>query len=186
MAENRAGSGKNPGPGLEAARWATAPTLLPRVRRSGADAHLGLGKFKSDGDREEEGKKTPSGEATGGVLTSRPAGRAAPASPAPLRASDFLGMGPGVDAGLQSRRCTAGREGRALGREEIVTRRNITNNFLSPSPAMSLLPNIPGSAVRASPACTAATSPSRDREAGLGSARGRLRAKEGFGKDMRG
>lgn len=61
-AETRAGSGKNPGPGLEAAREATAPTLRPRVRRSGADGHLGLGKFKSDEDREEEGKKMPSGE----------------------------------------------------------------------------------------------------------------------------
>lgn len=68
----------------------------------------------------------------------------------------------------------------------LVTRRNIINNFLSPSPGISLLPNVPVSAVRASPACTAATSPSRDRAARLGSARDRLRAKEGAGKDTRG
>lgn len=60
------------------------------------------------------------GEATGGVLSSPPAGRAAPASPAHLRAEGFLGMGLGDDAGLRSRRCAAGREGRALGREEKV------------------------------------------------------------------
>lgn len=60
------------------------------------------------------------GEATGGVPSSPLAGRAAPTSPAHLRAWDFLGMGPGDDAGLWSCRCTTGREGRTLGWEEKV------------------------------------------------------------------
>lgn len=72
------------------------------------------------GQRRRRQKDAVEGEATGGVLSSPPAGRAAPESPAHLRAWGFLGLGPRDDAGIRSRRCTAGREGRGLGREEKV------------------------------------------------------------------
>lgn len=119
-----------------------------------------------------------------------PSGRAGcsgqPRSPLGL---GLLRDGPGTDTGLRSRRCHRGAErgGRWDGKERSGRHsEEYCEYFFSPPSRRWLLPNAPRSAGRASPAGTAAASPSRDGAAGLGSARSRLRAKEGFGKVTRG
>lgn len=87
----RRGIGGNPRPRGRRLPRGGSSSPRPRVRRSGGDAQLDLGEFDSDGDREEEGEKTPSGEATGGVPSSPPAGRAARRAPLP--------SGPGASPG---------------------------------------------------------------------------------------
>lgn len=91
------------------------------------------GSSTSTGTEKRKAKNAIGGEATGGVLSSPPAGRAAPESPAHLRAR--------VSSGWAGGRCRAAEPplhraergaGAGTGRKGgLVTRRDITNNFFS-------------------------------------------------------
>lgn len=128
-----------------------------------------MGKFNFDGDREEEGKKCHRGRSNrrSPVLTS---GRAS-CSRAPLTSGlGFPRAGPGDDAGLRSRRCTAPREGRAPGRGEKVdlSLEGILLTIFFPFPGDAAAPQVPSLAVRGQSRRQRHNIPARDGTAGLG------------------
>lgn len=100
----------------------------------------------------------------------------------------FPRAGPGDDAGLRSRRCTAPREGRAPGRGEKVdlSLEGILLTIFFPFPGDAAAPQVPSLAVRGQSRRQRHNIPRTGRDSRTRPPRGRLRPKEGVGKDTRG
>lgn len=158
---------------LQLPPWSPCPPLWSRRASWFGEVQL------RRGQRRGSKKDAVGGEATGGVLSSPPAGRAAPEPRSPP-GSGFLGLGRGTMPGCGAERGAGAGTGRKGG---LVTRRDITNNFFPPSPGMPLLPKSPVSLCGASPAGRAATSPhgtGQPDSAPSGSPQGKGRSRERY------